>query len=358
MAPELSPAVRAVAQGAIAAGALAAGATLGALAERSIFRGMARSSGRVPLPPVQGIERTVMAEDGVQLHVEIDEADVPLTVVFAHGYALTLDTFRHQRAALAGRARLVFFDQRSHGRSHQGEFDTHHIDQLGRDLAAVIDAVAPTGPLVLVGHSMGGMTIMALADQRPALIRDRVYGIALISTSAGGVQDLHMALPLGLSRAFDVLAPPIAAALARRKGLVERSRWQDTDLGLLLIRLYSFGSTGTEEGSRFVASMVSSTPVEAIAEFLPALQEHDKRGSLGALEGVDLLVMVGDKDRLTPSDRSLEIVERIPGAEFVLVPDAGHMLPIEKHEPVDEALVALVERARRASRPQVADGVV
>jgi pimeloyl-ACP methyl ester carboxylesterase len=278
-------------------------------------------------------------------------------VVFAHGYALTLDTFRHQRAALQGRARLVFFDQRSHGRSHQAEFDTHHIDQLGHDLGAVIDAVAPTGPLVLVGHSMGGMTIMALADQRPDLIRDRVFGIALISTSAGGVQDLHLALPLGLSRAFDVLAPPVAAALAKRKGLVERSRWQDTDLGLMLIRLYSFGSTGTEEGSRFVASMVSATPVEAIAEFLPALQEHDKRDSLGAFEGVDLLVMVGDKDRLTPPERSVEIVERIPGAEYILVHDAGHMLPIEKHEAVDEALVQLVDRALRASREPVTGGI-
>jgi len=357
MAPEVSPALRAVAQGALAAGAVAAGAALGALAARSIFTAVARPTNQPVISQVVGSERTVMADDGVQLHVEIDEADSPLTVVFVHGYALTLETFRFQRAALLGRVKLVFFDQRSHGRSGQGEFDTHHIDQLGRDLGVVIDTVAPTGPLVLVGHSMGGMSVMALADQRPELIANRVFGIALLSTTAGGVHDLHLALPLGLSRAFDVLAPPIAAALAKRKGLVERTRWQDTDLGLLLIRLYSFGSTGTQEGSRFVAHMVSSTPVEAIAEFLPALQEHDKRESLGNLEGVDLLVMVGEKDRLTPPERSTEIVERIPGAEFILVPDSGHMLPLEKYARVNEELLALVERAQRASLEYAAGGV-
>ena len=40
---------------------------------------------------------------------------------------------------------------------------------------------------MLVGHSMGGMTIMALAEQRPELFAERVAGVALISTSAGEV---------------------------------------------------------------------------------------------------------------------------------------------------------------------------
>ena len=58
---------------------------------------------------------------------------------------------------------------------------------LGRDLDAVLRALAPDGPLVLVGHSMGGMTIMALAEQRPELFAERVAGVALLSTSAGEV---------------------------------------------------------------------------------------------------------------------------------------------------------------------------
>ena len=102
-----------------------------------------------------------------------------MTVVFSHGYCLGQDSWHFQRAALRGVVRTVYWDQRSHGRVRAGRGPGATgapvtIDQLGRDLKAVLDAAAPEGPLVLVGHSMGGMTMMALADQFPELIRDRV----------------------------------------------------------------------------------------------------------------------------------------------------------------------------------------
>lgn len=351
MSPDVTPAVRLAGRGLLAAGALAAGAALGAIAERSLVRSV-----RGPLDAdsdlgsLRGDVHLVQAADGTVLHVEVDEAPEAvddLTIVFAHGYALSLDSWHYQRQALRGRARLVFFDQRSHGRSTRAEFDTHHVDQLGTDLSDVIDAIAPEGPLMLVGHSMGGMTIMALADQRPELFRDRVYGVALIATTAGGIVEGELGMPAGLGRAVHQLAPPIAAALARRGGLVERLRWQDTDLGLMLTRTYSFGSSASEQASRFVASMVSSTPIDVVAEFLPALQEHDKREALGVLEDVELLVVVGDSDRLTPKELSDEIVERVPGAEYVLIPDSGHMVTLEKPDEVNEALLDLLARVQR-----------
>lgn len=354
MSPEVTPALRVAGRGLLAAGALAAGAALGALAERSLLRASgADAADELPedFGSLRGEVHEVVADDGTVLHVEIDEPDdadaAGLTVVFAHGYALNLDSWHYQRLALRGRARLVLYDQRSHGRSGRAEFDTHHVDQLGRDLSAVIDAVAPTGPLMLVGHSMGGMTIMALAAQRPELFSDRIYGVALIATTAGGLASGPLGLPPGLGHVFHRIAPPVAAALARRKGVVERVRWNQSDLGLLLTRLYSFGSTATEQASRFVASMVSATPIDVVAEFLPALQEHDKREVLDVFQNVELLVIVGDTDRLTPKEQSDEIVRRVPGAEYVVIPDSGHMLTLEKHQEVDEHLLTLLARVRR-----------
>ena len=354
MSPEVTPALRVAGRGLLAAGALAAGAALGAIAERSLLRASG-SAGADELPEdfgsLRGALHEVVADDGTVLHVEVDDPDDPaaagLTVVFAHGYALNLDSWHYQRLAMRGKARLVFYDQRSHGRSGRAEFDTHHVDQLGRDLGSVIDAFAPTGPLMLVGHSMGGMTIMALAAQRPELFTDRIYGVALIATTAGGLANGPLGLPPGLGHVFHRIAPPVAAALARRKGVVERLRWNHSDLGLLLTRLYSFGSTATEQASRFVASMVSATPIDVVAEFLPALQEHDKREVLEVFQNVELLVIVGDTDRLTPKEQSDEIVRRVPGAEYVIVPDSGHMLTLEKHQEVDEHLLTLLERVRR-----------
>jgi pimeloyl-ACP methyl ester carboxylesterase len=356
MSPDITPALRVAGRGLLAAGALAAGAALGAVAERSLLRSSARpedDTDSEQFGDVRGQVHHVVADDGTVLHVEVDDvepgsaASDGLTVIFAHGYALNLDSWHYQRKALRGRARLVLYDQRSYGRSQRADFDTHHVDQLGRDLVAVIDAVAPTGPLLLVGHSMGGMTIMALASQRPDLFADRVYGVALIATTAGGLSEGGLGLPAGLGPVFHRLAPPIAAALARQRTIVERSRWSDSDLGLLLTRLYSFGSSSPEAAGRFVAGMVSSTSLDTVAEFLPALQEHDKRAALRVFQTVEVLVLVGETDRLTPKENSDYIVSQVPGAEYVVVPDSGHMVTLEKHEEVNAALLSLLDRVRR-----------
>ena len=111
--------------------------------------------GGPPLGSLRGEPRVVISGE-VPLHVEVDELPggiddpSPLTVVLSHGYALTLDSWHYQRLALRGRYRLVFWDQRGHGRSGTGPEGSSTIDQVGEDLAAVIDEVAPTGPLVLL----------------------------------------------------------------------------------------------------------------------------------------------------------------------------------------------------------------
>jgi len=244
----------------------------------------------------------------------------------------------------------VFYDQRSHGRSARAEFESHHVDQLGHDLMAVIDTFAPTGPLMLVGHSMGGMTIMALAEQFPELFGDRIRGVALISTAAGGITEVSLGLPPIAKQAFHKFAPRVAMALARRKDVVEFGRRSSSDLSLILTRLFSFGSRASDEAGEFVASMIEATPIDVLAEFLPALQEHDKFNALPVLQRAEVLVIVGDADRLTPKEHSEAIVRQIPGAEFVIIRNGGHMANIEFHEQVDQALLQLLSRVERNLR--------
>src|SRR5512135_2304835 len=141
-------------------------------------------------PPPAG-SRTVLTEDGVPLHVELDgDPRAAFTVVLVHGFTARLGEFDRQRAALRDRARLVLYDHRGHGRSGWGDVRHATIDQLGRDLSRVLDAVVPDGPVVLIGHSLGGMTVMALAEQRPELFGPRVVGVALLATSAGRLTEV------------------------------------------------------------------------------------------------------------------------------------------------------------------------
>ena len=232
-----------------AAGVVAAGAAVGLAAERYAvgrsFRGEDAEADE-PLGQLRGEAVPVRSDDGVALHTEVERAagDAPVTVVFSHGLALDQGSWHYQRRDLAGVGTLVFWDQRGHGRSSRGAPERATIDQLGADLLAVIEATAPTGPIVLVGHSMGGMTIMALADAHPELFGDRVVGVALISTSPGKLAEVSLGVPAAAGRALRKMAPKALAALNRRPGLVAGGRKLGADVEFVLTKRYSFATDG------------------------------------------------------------------------------------------------------------------
>ncbi|MFD0538007.1 alpha/beta fold hydrolase [Actinomadura luteofluorescens] len=184
-----------------------------------------------PFGELRGREMSVRADDGVPLHVEVDGPDdAALTVVFCHGYTLNQDSWHYQRRDLRGSLRLVFWDQRAHGRSGRGEPGDATIEQTGDDLRAVLEAaVPPDRPVVLVGHSMGGMSIMALADRHPELFGSRVVGVALVNTSCGDMGEMTLGLPLVLAKAVRPLAPGRCAASAAARSWSRRpAGWAPT----------------------------------------------------------------------------------------------------------------------------------
>ena len=298
----------------------------------------------------------VQADDGVLLAVEeIGPARAPLTIVFVHGYTLSMACWAFQRRALAAdvtkangsgpRARMVFYDQRGHGASGRGSAKNSTIEQLARDLATVVETRVPRGPVVLVGHSMGGMTIMALAALRPDLFGSRIVGTALLSTSSGNLAELTFGLPELLTRVRAAFLPVAAWTMRRRPAIAERTRWVAADLVSAITRSLSFASSDVDPTlTRYVDSMIAGTPVDVIAEFYPALAGMDETGSLEPLRGIPTLVLTGDKDKMIPKEHSELIVERLPDAEFVVVPDAGHMVLLEKPAEVTAALTGLLRR--------------
>jgi len=304
------------------------------------------------LGQVRGVLHPVVADDGTALHVEVDEPDAGAapapTVVFCHGYALTCDSWHFQRIALRGRYRLVFWDHRGHGRSPLGPpagdpTAPVSLERVGQDLGCVLDAVVPRGPVVLVGHSMGGMSIMSLLAQRPSLVTERLVGVALVATSAGGLARVDLGLP-GLGPVIRRLAPPVTRILARTPG-VEAGRRLGSDLESLLVRRYSYASPVPADLVQFTARMISTTSVAVISRFLPAFAGYDGAAALDLLDGVPVLVLAGDADVLIPPAHSEAIAEAAPWAEFVLVHEAGHLVMLEHPDLVTVALRELVDRA-------------
>jgi pimeloyl-ACP methyl ester carboxylesterase len=307
-----------------------------------------------PFGQLRGRSVTVLADDGVPLHAEISgPEDAPLTIVFCHGYTLSQDVWHYQRQDLEQDTRLVFWDQRGHGRSGRSDPSRLTIDQLGSDLAAVLAATVPSsGPVVLVGHSMGGMTIMALAAQRPELFGTTIAGVGLISTAAAGL-DPGAYLPAPLRPAARVLTPPVlrGSASGRRADVVERVRQAAGDLSFLSTRYIAFGDADVSPTTvDFLDRVIRATPIDVVAGFFVALREHDKRGALPALGQVPTVVLAGAEDRLIPCRLAEDLADAIPAARLLIVPGAGHALILERPDIVTEEISDLAALALDRAR--------
>jgi pimeloyl-ACP methyl ester carboxylesterase len=221
------------------------------------------------------------------------------------------------------------------------------LDQLGRDLGRVIDETTPDGPVVLLGHSMGGMTIMSLARQRPELFGPRVEGVFLLATSSGGLVEAGpVGMVMRLLRRLHLLVP-LLLWFRLWAPLLERLRKRGTRTGARYYRHYLFGrDDATPELVTQVQDLLEQTPVTVTAAFYPTLLDHDEHASLAAMRDVPVTLLVGDSDRLTPASHSHRMAEALPDAELVVVPGAGHSVNISRREVVDSALLRLLDRVQ------------
>jgi pimeloyl-ACP methyl ester carboxylesterase len=283
----------------------------------------------------------VPSSDGTGLAVEVlgDGHDGP-SVVFCHGWTLTSRSWHYQRM-LAERYRLVLWDQRGHGESEPGPRDHRTIDQLGDDLHAVLQATCTDREVVLVGHSMGGMTIMSLAGGHPDVIGPWVRAVALVDTSAA-YEDLTLGLPgplVGIARnqfarQMEMMATdPAKAAHARRAG---------TRASKAVAKFLNYGRGVDARLVDYVEALSSSTPVEVVGDFYATLAAHDKLAALDAFARVPALVVVGEKDRLTPVSQSRTIAAAVPGSRLMVLDGAGHSTMLERPNDVNAALYDLV----------------
>ncbi len=342
-----------------------AAAALGAAGIGAVVAARRVAVGRVRLQPDPyagepfgergGEPLTVLADDGLPLYVEIEEPEgdrrpgAP-TLVFCHGYCLTQDTWHFQRRALNG-FRRVLWDQRSHGASGRSQPTRATIDQTGADLAAVLRAtVRPDEPVVLLGHSMGGMSVMALADRHPELFGSQITGVGLVNTSTGGLHEMTLGFPLLLAKMVRPFAPRVVRGLGRRKQIVDPAREVGADVAFFVIRRMGFADRGISPTIvDFVEQMIRATPIDVIAEFYPSLMRHDKRAALETLTKVPVLVMAAGADVLTPGAHGELIADLLDDVELVSIQEAGHLLPLEHPDEVTAAVRRLVERAGGAA---------
>ncbi|WBB79220.1 alpha/beta hydrolase [Micromonospora sp. WMMD882] len=345
-----------------AVGVAAAGLAAGVATERALVRRYKADPTDRYADEVFGQQRydeafRMTLPDGTDVYVEVVEptrppvdgvppADRP-TVVLVHGFCLDMGTFHFQRKLLAQRGghRVVAYDQPGHGRSGKLASGDYDIAALGHTLRRVLDRTAPEGPLVLVGHSMGGMTIMAFAELYPEMFGDRVIGAALMATSGGLLAETKLVAPALLGK----VGPPVLYMVntTTRYGgpVIDRVRHSTSNVSWLLTRRFGFGTPNPSPALvSYVEEMNSRTSADTVTRYLRTLATHSRYPALAALAGTPVLVVAGEKDMITPVTHSEEIVRRLPHAEFVRIPDGGHVVMLEHADEVDAALTSFLER--------------
>jgi pimeloyl-ACP methyl ester carboxylesterase len=313
----------------LAAGAVVgAGVAIGAVRERSLKQ-RAQRGDEVPFGTVHGTTRDVRASDGVRLHVEIDGDDIGgPTLVFAHGYVENVDVWHYPRLALRDKYRMVFYDQRSHGDSGRSPIDHITMGQLATDLKSVIDETT-RGPVILIGHSMGGMTVMEFARNYPEYFDDQVKAALLVNTSSGRL--------MVTNPNFHRLAPLVrrgSPVITWARGAVTRP---------MIARLLT-GPDVRPEHVDMIEQMVNRSNPSTFTHFSPLFTTLDTSEGFPTLGRVPTTVIGGVSDHLTPISHSRYIAKQIPDATLVELDRVGHFSMFENSERVIEVIETVAEK--------------
>ncbi|MBD0322144.1 MAG: alpha/beta hydrolase [Aldersonia sp.] len=269
--------------------------------------------------------------------------EAEIIVVLLHGHCLRTESWSYLRAALgpaAVRARIVGYDHRGHGESAESDPAHYTLDRLAHDLHTVLDAVAGSGPVVLVGHSMGGMTALTYARHYPEEIGTRIAGLALIATAANGLPEA------GFGRFLRNPAVSwFQAAVRGTPAVMQQAKRFGCRVFAPVVRAAEFGNrTVSPRVIALANAMHNETPIVTMASFLSEFITYDESAVLPSLGAIATLVLCGSADLMTPPSHSVAMAAEIPGVELVSVEGAGHAVIMERPDAVAEALARLVDR--------------
>ena len=257
--------------------------------------------------------------NGIDLYYESHGAGDPVLLV--HGLGSSTLDWEAQVAVLARHHRVITFDVRGHGRSAKPK-QRYSVALFAEDTAALIRAL-DFGPMHVVGISMGGMIAFQLAVTAPELVR------SLVIVNSGP------AMPV--------------TTWSQRMMIWTR---------VAIVRLRGMRAMGTMLADRLLPKP-EHAPLRA--QFVERWAANQPRAYLSALHGLlnwtvmehlkdircPTLILSGDLD-YTPIAVKQEYTALIPGAELVVIPDARHMMPVERPEPFNQALLSFLARLKTA----------
>jgi pimeloyl-ACP methyl ester carboxylesterase len=192
---------------------------------------------------------------------------------------------------------------------------------------------------------MGGMTIMSLAAQQPERFGKQVKGVALLDTSGRREPDYEFGLRGPLAKFFIGQWKSALALMVSDPDKAERARRSGSAVSIAISRFLNLGKGADKRLARFTEAMSAQTKAQVVGDFWLTLDTHDKIDALKVLADIPTLVLVGDRDRLTPPENARTLAAAIPGAQLLELHGAGHCAMLEQPEAVNAALYDLAAKA-------------
>ena len=290
-----------------------------------------------PLTFARRAGETIEGANGAKLYVESLGASTKPCLILTHGWGLDSTIWAATKRDLSEQFRIISWDLPTMGKS-KAPHSAVSLDSFAQNLARVID-YAGAAKVVLVGHSIGGMTTQTLARDRPELIRNKVAGIILLNTSYRNPLTTMVFSGLAQALRFPVIEPQLFMALILWP-LAWLSAWKSYIDGTAhLANRFGFGPLVTKSQLEHTTLLSVRNSPGGQAKGNLAMFRWDADRALAGTD-VPVLVIAGNVDIVTKAEAGRHIATVTPGAEFMLVDKANHMGFLERSEIYNPAIAA------------------
>ena len=286
-----------------------------------------------------GTVQRVPRPDGSVLQVEFYGPEDGQPIILLHGWGPNSTVWYYAKRQLTDRFRLIVWDLPGLGKSTKPKNNDYSLEKYAQDLEAVV-ALAGNKPVVLLGHSMGGMIILTFCRLFPDQLRRRVAGLILVDTTY--TNPVKTSIFSGLLRALQKpLIQPILYLMIVLSPVVWLMNWLSYLNGSLYISVELSGFTGTETRGQLNFSALLSAKGEpaVLARGTLAMLNYDETATLGTIN-VPSLIVVGASDIATIPAASIRMKAELPDSQLVTLKPGGHMGLMEQNQQFAQAVSA------------------
>lgn len=314
----------------------AGGAVLGFMAERTVIEPAAEPEPE-PADGAGHVERhDIVSADGTRLAVQVSGPPDAPRLLLVHGMSLTHEIWEAQRRVLDQRYRVVTVDLRGHGDSDDAASGDYSAQALGGDVRAVLAELGEQS-CVVVGHSMGGMAVLAALTDGPdpsvptaGSVPRHVVGVGLLNTAASAVVAGLRGGTIAAGIAFvRERARSTMAGRVLYGGLDDDGLPRGNDLATLVTRTLGVGTDAPEEAVRKVRRLVLNSRPHVAGELWRTAGTLDQIEAARQL-AVPILIVAGARDRVLPVHHSRRLAGTVADGELVELDGVGHVAMLER----------------------------